>query len=293
MELLPIGRFARLTGLTVRAVRHYGELEILLPAYVDPSTGYRYFAPDQIADALLIKRLRSVELGLDDIRAVIERDDPSFTRARLVRHRAKMAELAATTEQILATLQRFIEGEEELVPSAARDIKDDVQIKEVPACPVLVIRERAALDAAPEVILGAFQEIGEFLEQAGARPASTPLLICPYPDEDGLMELEIACPIEAEIAGRGRIENATLPACTVVAYVHRGAYDELDRSYRALETLLLRQRRELAGAPREIYLTRPQDVPDPNDWLTEIQFPIDADQTVAITEPGERSGSAS
>jgi len=39
MELLPIGVFARLTGLTVRAVRHYGELGLLEPAYVDEDTG--------------------------------------------------------------------------------------------------------------------------------------------------------------------------------------------------------------------------------------------------------------
>ena len=46
----PIGRFARLTGLTVRAVRHYGELGLLEPAYIDPDTGYRYDAPDQVED---------------------------------------------------------------------------------------------------------------------------------------------------------------------------------------------------------------------------------------------------
>jgi len=29
-----------------------------------------------------------------------------------------------------------------------------------------------------------------------------------------------------------------------------------------------------AGAPREVYLTSPEDTPDPADYLTEIQFPI-------------------
>jgi MerR family regulatory protein len=51
MDLLPIGQFARMTGLTVRAVRHYGELGLLEPAYVDPDTGYRYFTTEQVADA--------------------------------------------------------------------------------------------------------------------------------------------------------------------------------------------------------------------------------------------------
>jgi DNA-binding transcriptional MerR regulator len=39
VELLAIGRFARITGLMVRAVRHYGELGLPQPTYVDPESG--------------------------------------------------------------------------------------------------------------------------------------------------------------------------------------------------------------------------------------------------------------
>ena len=46
-QLMPIGRFARLTGLTVKALRHYDEVGLLRPAAVDPDTGYRSYAPDQ------------------------------------------------------------------------------------------------------------------------------------------------------------------------------------------------------------------------------------------------------
>ena len=38
-SLLPIGRFARLTGLTVKALRHYDEVGLLEPASVDSATG--------------------------------------------------------------------------------------------------------------------------------------------------------------------------------------------------------------------------------------------------------------
>ena len=41
-DLLPIGRFARATRLSVKALRHYDELGLLRPAFVDPSSGYRY-----------------------------------------------------------------------------------------------------------------------------------------------------------------------------------------------------------------------------------------------------------
>ena len=46
---MQIGRFAHLTGLTVKALRHYDQIGLLRPAAVDPDTGYRTYAPEQVA----------------------------------------------------------------------------------------------------------------------------------------------------------------------------------------------------------------------------------------------------
>ncbi|GAA3158787.1 MerR family DNA-binding transcriptional regulator [Nonomuraea salmonea] len=40
---LPIGRFARLCRLSVKRLRHYDELGLLVPAHVDPDSGYRHY----------------------------------------------------------------------------------------------------------------------------------------------------------------------------------------------------------------------------------------------------------
>jgi hypothetical protein len=50
-DLLPIGRFGRLAGLSVGALRHYDEVDLLRPASVDPDTGYRSYRRDQLDDA--------------------------------------------------------------------------------------------------------------------------------------------------------------------------------------------------------------------------------------------------
>jgi len=286
MELLAIGQFARLSGLTVRAVRHYGEVGLLQPASIDPETGYRYYTTDQLTDAAAIRRLRFLELALEEIREIVDADDPSFTRARLVRHRAKMAELAATTEQILTTLQRLIEGEEELVPDTV-DIRDAIEIKQVSAQQVLVIRERAPLEKMSEVIPAAFEAIARYLHERGLEPVGPPTTICPYADEAGMVDVENAWTVDCEVPESGRIEAATLPACTVLAHKHRGHYKELDRSYRALQTLVEEEGLTVAGEPREIYWSDPEKVADPADWVTEIQFPIEHDEAKIAALAGE------
>jgi DNA-binding transcriptional MerR regulator len=55
-ELLSIGRFARLSGLTVKALRHYDSEGLLSLAHVDEWTGYRYYTADQAAEAVAIRR---------------------------------------------------------------------------------------------------------------------------------------------------------------------------------------------------------------------------------------------
>ncbi|MGV0750144.1 MerR family transcriptional regulator [Mycolicibacter minnesotensis] len=55
--LLPIGDFSRMTYLTVKALRLYHERGLLAPVQVDPSSGYRYYSPDQVPIAQVIRRL--------------------------------------------------------------------------------------------------------------------------------------------------------------------------------------------------------------------------------------------
>ncbi|MFD0684136.1 MerR family DNA-binding transcriptional regulator [Actinomadura fibrosa] len=63
-DLLPIGRFARLCRLSVKQLRHYDDLGLLVPARVDPASGYRYYRPAQARDALSIGLLRSLDVPL-------------------------------------------------------------------------------------------------------------------------------------------------------------------------------------------------------------------------------------
>ncbi len=89
-ERLVIGRFARLTGLSVGALRHYDELDLLRPAWVDPETGYRSYRRDQLETARTIVRLRDLEMPLDAIRDYLGTDDPGERRRILVDHRRRI-----------------------------------------------------------------------------------------------------------------------------------------------------------------------------------------------------------
>lgn len=71
-KLLTISVFARTVGLTPSALRFYDDCGLLRPAYVDPASGYRYYAPEQEARGVLLRDLREVDLPLADVRAVLD-----------------------------------------------------------------------------------------------------------------------------------------------------------------------------------------------------------------------------
>ncbi|MDX3730859.1 DNA polymerase III subunit beta family protein [Streptomyces caniscabiei] len=66
-----IGEMARDCGLSVSALRFYDRAGVLVPAWVDPVSGYRWYEPEQLEEARLLARLRRAGMPLADIRLVL------------------------------------------------------------------------------------------------------------------------------------------------------------------------------------------------------------------------------
>ena len=107
-ELLPIGMFSRASSLSIKTLRAYHESGILVPARVDPQTGYRSYTVDQLADAAIVQRLRALDLPLEQVRTVVDARDPEVTRQVLAGHQREMQSRLDETERIVAELQSVV-----------------------------------------------------------------------------------------------------------------------------------------------------------------------------------------
>jgi DNA-binding transcriptional MerR regulator len=121
-SLMPIGRFARLTGLSVKALRHYDELGLLCPASVDPGTGYRSYSTAQVERAETIRLLRRLELPLDEIGALLEAEDPARVRTVLLGHQRRTALRSAQLKGVLQRLQPLLDGKEPIMGTHAQTL---------------------------------------------------------------------------------------------------------------------------------------------------------------------------
>ncbi len=66
-----IGELARDSGLSVSALRFYDGAGVLVPAWVDPVSGYRWYDAGQLGESRLLARLRRAGMPLADIRLVL------------------------------------------------------------------------------------------------------------------------------------------------------------------------------------------------------------------------------
>ena len=103
-DLLPIGRFARLSGLSVGALRHYDELDLLRPTRTDPQTGYRSYRREQLETARTIVAMRDLEVPLETIRELLATDDPAERRRLLRDHRVRIEAPTFRLQRVLHIL---------------------------------------------------------------------------------------------------------------------------------------------------------------------------------------------
>jgi DNA-binding transcriptional MerR regulator len=106
---LTVGHAARLAGVTTKALRHYDRIGLLRPAAVDPATGYRRYRPEQVDQARLIRRMRAMELPLDEICRLLalSGDRPAFVAA-LTAHRRRVEARVTRLRGVLHLLDHAI-----------------------------------------------------------------------------------------------------------------------------------------------------------------------------------------
>jgi DNA-binding transcriptional MerR regulator len=109
-NLVAIGRFAHLTGLTAKALRLYDQRGLLEPAVVDFQTGFRYYRLAQVPTATRIRLLRTFDMPLAEIHAVLTAPDAATERRLLARQRRRLEQHLASSQRALETLRALEDG---------------------------------------------------------------------------------------------------------------------------------------------------------------------------------------
>ena len=240
---------------------------ILVPASIDESTGYRFYDASKIEKARVIMRLRQMEFSIEDIATVFaECSDDADIVNHLERQKQVLQQRISEDRDIVRSLGEILTKEKE-----ARQIleKANCAVEEKSIEPMLVAGIR---------MKGKYSECGTGFSRLGkaiGRYISGKAL-CLYYDGEYREEeanFEPCFPIRKPIEVEG-ISIHELPGARCLSLVHRGAYDQLGRSYAKI--LKVADERKIALPTREVYLKGPGMIfrGNPKNYLTEIQLPL-------------------
>jgi len=269
--MFKIGDFSRLSRISVKALRYYDETGLLKPVTVDRFTGYRYYSAGQLPQLNYIAALKNMGLSLDEIATLINNDlTPSQMRDIFILKRAELQQRVNEERNRLEMVEKLLQQIEK------EGTMPDYQVVIKKVEPQTIASIRAVLPTYGD--LGQlYGEIFGYLGSQGiTKPAGPTIFIChdsEYKEKD--VDVEAGVPIAAAIPGSGRIKVYDLPgmeeaACTI----YQGPYENIGEAYNAIMAWTESNGYQITGPDRELYLTNPADTNDPNQYVTEIQFPV-------------------
>jgi AraC family transcriptional regulator len=167
-----------------------------------------------------------------------------------------------------------------------KNMEYTISKKEVPAQPVLVVRRRVRRAEIAATIAAELPRVFLHAQRRGFAIAGYP--ITRYLETSvGLVTLETGMRVSGHdgkwtaAEGEGEVLAETLPGGLAAVTVHSGPYDQLQDAYAALEEWIAANGFRQRGAPWEAYLNDPGDYADPQDWKTEVCWPLEHEQGVS------------
>ena len=279
--MFTVGGFARLAGVSAKVLRSYDAAGLFAPAWVDASSGYRYYSPAQLPTLRRIQALRDVGLGRAEIGALV--GGGADLRTTLERRRRELEAERRELDRRLAILDIRVGG---TGPAGALE---DVVVRRLTGETVATMDPRLAVD---DDIATAFRELEVHVRDAGARAHRPPGAL---PDED-----LIFVPIRRTVAPTDRIGVRRLPPTAAATVLHQGAYATLPAALAGLRAWVAAAGHQATGPLRILYLQfgaeadlrlpRGWTVERDADFVTELQLPIDAGPDERTTEAGPQIG---
>jgi DNA-binding transcriptional MerR regulator len=260
--VLSIGEFSRVTQLTIKALRLYHEKGILVPDFIDESSGYRYYGARGVEKALVVRNLKEMGFSLDEIRDILEecRDD----REIIARVEKKLREVEQSIGQFRSmkeNLSLFLQSSE----GHRMKYSEGIELEDIPDMLVCGLRFKGKYSEVGQRIGMLFRKCGR---QARDRPFSL-YYDGEFKEEDA--DIEVCVEVKKKVAAEG-IDCRKLKGGKAVAAIHRGPYETIGKSYQKLFEHCAQKHLAPLFPTREQYLKSPGFIfkGNPKKYLTKL-----------------------
>jgi DNA-binding transcriptional MerR regulator len=269
--MLKIGDFSKLSRISIRMLRHYDEIGLLVPKSTDCFTSYRFYSEEQLPVAGRITALKNMGFSLATISEILKSyHNPQALSEFLTVKRAEVREEADEINQRLLLLEAAIMR----LRKDDTAMKYNVILKTLPERYVASVRKK----------LPSYNQEGMLWNILMAETASMNLQqaencfsLAMFHDE-GYKEIDID--VEVQLSVKGLYQNTenvifkTVPSVEIASATYKGSYEQITDVNQAVANWVNDNNYELNGPMFCIYHVSPAQTQDMEELVTEVCYPI-------------------
>lgn len=269
--MLKIGDFSKLSRISIRMLRHYDEIGILHPEYVDNFTGYRYYSEAQLPTAGKIQALKSLGFSLSVIKEILVKyeDVSEMEQFFLI----KQKELEEENQAIQQKL-KFLDSMLKWLRKDGNLMDYNVTLKTIPERYVASVRQ----------VIPAYDQEGILWEMM-CREAERQKVQLAAPcygmaifHDEGHKEHDPDVEIQSAVVGKYQdtehVKFKTVPPIQIASVTYKGSYDQMARVNAAVANWVVENGYDFDGKSFCIYHVSPGETSNPDELVTEVCFPV-------------------
>ena len=269
--MLKIGDFSKLSRVSIRMLRHYDEIGLLKPVWIDPESGYRYYTAEQLPIAGRINALKDMGFGLAAIGEIL----PCYhQREALMRHlRCKQAELQALSEQPAYRL-RLLETALVRLRKEDETMKYDVTIKTIPQRYSAVARGTIPAYEDEAMLWNILMEETAQMNLIDGDPSYCCAVFLDKEYRETDVEVEVQKNVKGSYPDTAHVRFKTLPETLVASATCKGSYEQMGEVNAAVAEWVAGNGYVFDGPMFNIYHVSPHETSNPEEYVTEVCYPV-------------------
>lgn len=275
-----IGKVSSLCNVSIKTLRYYDEIGLLIPDYRKDDSNYRYYTHEQILTLFIIRRLRNLGVPLKEIKDIIcQKDAESMERCIRQRLEEISRSIEALNDQYAEgqlLLERLEKGHDLLETEHPGWSTEGIRVEEIPLSPVLFTRRIKKNYKNSDVSVDRWFELFEMVSHHKLK-ATGPVILT-YHNNPLEQFYQNDCDLEISIQVN---EPADSPASKdfggflAVTALHIGRNEDIIQTHIKAIKWLNQHGYTIAGPISEEYIISPVDIENEADHITRVIIPIE------------------
>lgn len=261
---------AKLCNIPIRTLHHYDDIDLLKPSKVDDTSGYRYYAHEQISEINSIKYFKAAGFSLKEVKTLIANKNLDNNQRMIAQKLDEIENSIGKYKALKNKLNEYMIG---LDDKNTLNRSREIYLTDIEECFVAYSRYKGPSNKDESFLR--FTKLNNIIEKNKLHMTGSMMAI--YHDDYKNFDYNNAdievCVKVSNTNNDDKVIRKFGGFSGVVGY-HYGGYENITDTYKMMLGWLEKHDLEFIGSAIENYIVDLITTSDTNDYITQIVLPV-------------------